>query len=106
MILKVTPRSDLSDMEIGEDYSYEIDLSKRLKSKTVDSYTYKVYNSSDIDVTSTFGGGSIRSGNVITFGIKAISAGEFSLVFAITCTETLPDSTPYEFFVTMTLKVT
>lgn len=102
---EITPRSDLSNMDVGEEYSYELDLSKRLKTRTVDSYTYKVYNSSGGDVTSTFGGGSLRDGSVITFGIKAVSEGTFSLVFIVTCLETLPDSSPYEFYVTMTVRV-
>lgn len=104
MALQVSPRADLDNMVAGEEYAYELDLNRELGVKTVNSYTYKIYNSSGAEVTSTFGGGSIIAAGVITFGIIAASAGKYTLEFIITCNELLPDgSTPYEFYVSLTL---
>lgn len=101
MALIVRP-NDKIDMVVGEEYAYELDISEELGSKTVDSYTYKIYNSSDEEITSTFGGGSVYLSMVITFGIKAVSSGRYSSVFIVTCEDLLPDGiTPYEFYVTL-----
>lgn len=107
MSLKISPRPELDAMVVGEEYAYELDVTKELGTKTVNSYTYKIYNSSDVDVTDTFGGGDSISSGVITFGIKAISTGKYTLKFIVTCNELLPDeTTPYEFYVTMTIEIT
>ena len=106
MALKIDPRSELDNMVVGEECAYELDVTKELGSKTINSYTYKVYDSSDIDVTSTFGGGKTISSGVITFGVKAVSVGKYTLQFIVTCNELLPDgTTPYEFYVTMTVTI-
>jgi len=105
MALRVYPRDTIS-MVIGEECAYSLNTIKELKTKTVASYTYKIYNSSGVEVTSTFGGGSSISSGVITFGIKAVSAGKYALQFIITCNEVLPDAvTPYEFYVDMTVSI-
>jgi len=107
MALKIDPKNALDDMVIGEEYAYALDLTKELGEKTVNSYTYTIYNNVSADVTSTFGGGSSISSGVILFGIKAISSGAYTLVFIVTCDDTLPDAlTPYEFHVTMTVNIT
>ena len=50
--------------------------------------------------------GADSASGVITFGIKAVSAGKYTLIFIVTCNELLPDgSTPYEFYVTMTIDI-
>lgn len=107
MALKISPRPELDAMVVGEEYAYELDVTKELGIKTVNTYTYKIYNSSDVDVTSTFGGGSSILSGIITFGIKAVSTGQYTLQFIVTCNELLPDDiTPYEFYVTLILRVT
>jgi len=107
MALGVSPRNRIDDMLVGEEYAYGLDLTKELNTKTVSSYTYKVYDSSDVEVTDTFGGGSSIEDEVITFGIKAASTGKYTLQFIITCVDLLPDGiTPYEFYVEMTVTIT
>ena len=106
MALKVNPRPELDEMIAGEEYAFELDVTPELGAKTVASYTYKIYNSSDVEVTSTFGGGSSISSGVLTFGIKAISTGKYTLKFIVTCDDLLPDgTTPYEFYVTLTVEI-
>lgn len=106
MALKISPRDKIDDMATGEEFAFELDLTGELKTKSVSSYTYTVYDSDDVDVTSTFGGGSSISSGVITFGIKAVSAGRYILKFVVTCEELLPDeSTQYEFITEMNLTV-
>ena len=106
MPLRIDPRDTINSVVVGEEVAFILTLTKELKTKTVNSYTYKVYNSSDVDVTDTFGGGSSILSGVITFGIKAISAGKYILKFIVTCNELLPDEiTPYEFYITMTVNI-
>ena len=106
MALKISPRSKL-DMTLGEEYAYGLVLTEELDTKTVASYTYKIYDSSGEEVTDTFGGGSSISSGVITFGIKTVAAGKYTIIFIVTCNEVLPDGvTPYEFYVTMTVTIT
>lgn len=106
MALSINPRPELDSMAAGEEYAYELDVNKELGTKTVASYTYKIYDSSDVEVTSTFGGGSSIASGVITFGIKATSIGKYTLKFIITCNDLLPDdTTPYEFYVTLTVEI-
>ena len=106
MALKISPRSKL-DMTLGEEYAYGLVLTEELDTKTVASYTYKIYDSSGEEITDTFGGGSSISSGVITFGVKAVATGKYTLIFIITCNEVLPDGvTPYEFYVTMTITIT
>jgi hypothetical protein len=106
MALEISPRKELDAMTLGEEYAYELDLNKELGTKTVNTYTYKIYDSSNVEVTDTFGGGDSISSGVITFGIKATSTGKYTLIFIITCNELLPDdTTPYEFYVTLTVEI-
>lgn len=106
MALKISPRSKL-DMTLGEEYAYDLVLTEELDTKTVASYTYKIYDSSGEEVTDTFGGGSSISSGVITFGIKTAATGRYTLKFIVTCNEVLPDGvTPYEFYVKMTVTIT
>lgn len=106
MALKINPRPELDEMIAGEEYAYELDVTSELGAKTAASYTYKIYNSSDVEVTDTFGGGSSISSGVITFGIKATSTGKYTLKFIVTCDDLLPDgATPYEFYITMTVNI-
>ena len=104
MALKINPRPELDEMIAGEEYAFELNLNKELGTKTVNTYTYKIYDSSDVEVTGTFGGGSSISSGIITFGVKAVSTGKYTLKFIVTCNELLPDNiTPYEFYVVMTV---
>ena len=106
MALGIDPRKELDAMVAGEEYAYELDLNKELGTKTVAAHTYKIYDSSDVEVTDTFGGGSSISSGVITFGVKAVSAGKYTLIFIVTCDDLLPDGvTSYEFYVTMTVAI-
>ena len=106
MALKISPRDKIDDMRVGEDYAFELDLTHELDTKTVSSYTYKIYDSNGDEVTDTFGGGSSIASGFITFGIKAVSAGKYTLKFVITCNELLPDeSTQYEPIVEMNVTI-
>ena len=106
MALKISPRSKL-DMTLGEDYAYRLNLNETLKGNTVDSYTYKIYDSSGDEVTDTLGGGSSISDGYITFGIKAVATGKYTIIFIVTCNEMLPDGvTPHEPYITMTVTIT
>lgn len=106
MALEVSPRAELDDMEVGEDYAFALDLKRELDQKTVQSYTYTIYDSSGSDVTATMGGGSSIASGLITFGIKAVAIGKYTLKFVVTCNEFLPDGvTRYEFFIGLTVVV-
>ena len=106
MSLKISPRSELDSMTLGEEYAYELDTTDELGTKTVASHTYKIYNSAGTDVTATFGGGSSITAGVITFGIKAYTTGVYTLKFIVTCNEVLPNAvTPYEFYVIMSVSI-
>lgn len=106
MPLKISPRNKLDNILAGTNCSQTLDISKKLKTDTVASYSYKIYDSSNNEVTDTFSGGSSISSNIITFGIKAIEAGTYTLEFIITCNEVLPDGiTPREFYMTMTIQI-
>ena len=106
MSLKISPRSELDSMTLGEEYAYELDTTDELGTKTVASHTYKIYNSAGTDVTTTFGGGSSITAGVITFGIKAYAAGVYTLKFIVTCNEVLPDGiAKYEFYVKLTVNI-
>lgn len=105
MALKISPRSNL-DMTKGEEVSFELDTTEELDGNTVASHTFTIYDSSEIDVTSTFGGGSSIADGIITFGIKGYDVGAYSIVFIVTCNETLPDATANEFYLKMSVTVT
>lgn len=106
MALDVSPRSRLDDLVVGEECSDSLNITRGLKTRTLDSYTYKIYDSSGAEVTDTLGGGSSIADNVITFGIKAVSVGKYTLKFIMTCNEMLPDGvTPYEFYTLMTIQI-
>ena len=105
MALKISPQDSLDNMTLGEDYAYELDVTKELGVKTVASYTYKIYDSSGVEAPTLSGESSISSG-VITFGIKAVSTGKYTLIFIVTCNEVLPDGiTPYEPYIEMTVNI-
>lgn len=106
MALEISPSSELDDMVAGEEYAYELDTTKELGAKTVDTYTYKVYDGSGEEVTATLSGGSSISSGIITFGIKAVAIGQYDLKFIVTCNEVLPDGiTRYEFYVKLAVVV-
>lgn len=106
MALLISPSSNIS-MVAGEEYGYTMDLSGELGTKTVSSHTYKLFDSDDNDITSSFGGGSTVAGTDLTFGIIALTVGEYTMQFIVTCNNLLPDGvTPYEFYINMTLSVT
>ena len=106
MALKISPRDSLNAMVVGEEAAFALVLTKELGVKTVASYTYKIYNSSDVEVTDTFGGGSSISSGIITFGVKAISKGKYTLIFIVTCDDLLPNGvTPYEFYVYLSVSI-
>lgn len=106
MSLRISPREKIDDMDTGEDYAYELDLTGELKTKTVASYTFNIYDSSDVIVTDSLGGGSFRDGAILTFGIKAVSEGKYVLKFIITCNELLPDETTnYKFNIEMDVTI-
>lgn len=106
MALCVYPSSRLENLVVGEECSDSLNITRGLKTRTLDSYTYKIYDSSKVDVTSTLGGGSSIADSIITFGIIAVAAGTYTLKFIMTCNEMLPDGvTPYEFYVIMTIKI-
>ena len=105
MVLKVSPRSEF-EMTLGEECPYDLDLTDELGDNTVASHTFTISDSSGGDVTSTFGGGSSESAGIITFGVIALSAGEYALQFIVTCNEFLPDSvTPNDFYVDLTATI-
>lgn len=105
MALKISPRGVLDNMVKGEEVSFVLNIADELGDNTVESHTYAIYDSSDVDVTNNFGGGSSYSDGIITFGVIAYDIGDYTLRFWVTCNEMLPDgSTPVEFPVT--LKVT
>lgn len=105
-MLEISPTSKF-EMDVGEEYAYTLALTQELKSKTVASFTYKVYDSSDAEVTSTIGGGSsIDAANSILFGVKAAAVGKYTLKFVVTCNDLLPDeATPYELNAQMTVTI-
>lgn len=104
-MLEISPTSEF-EMDADEEYAYTLALTQELKSKTVASYTYKVYDSSDAEVTTTIGGGSsIDATNIILFGVKAAAVGKYTLRFVVTCNELLPDDTPYELKAEMTVSI-
>jgi len=105
-VLEISPDSKIR-MAAGEEYAYSLLLARELRAKTVASYTYKIYDSSDTDVTNTLGGGSsIDEDNIILFGVIATATGKYTLRFIVTCDDLLPDdATPYEFYAEITLTV-
>ena len=106
MSLQISPRANLDNMVKGEEASFSLNLADELNGNTVASHTFKVFNSSDADVTADYGGGNSISGNVISFDVKAFDTGNYTLQFWVTCNETLPDAaTPYQFFVNMTVTI-
>lgn len=106
MALKISPRDAVDDMVLGEDYAFRLNLNETLKTNTVASYTFKIYDSSGEEAPTLNGDSSISEG-YITFGIKAVLTGKYTIIFIITCNELLPDGvTPYEPYVTMTVTIT
>ena len=82
MALEISPSAELDDMVAGEEYAYELDATKELGTKTVKAYTYKIYDGSGDEVPNLNGGSSISSG-IITFGVKAVSIGRYTLKFIV-----------------------
>jgi len=106
MALKISPQASLDNMVKGEEVSFTVDVTNELGSDTVDSHTYKIYDSSKSDVTTNFSGDSSISDGIITFGIIAYAAGIYTLQFIVTCNEMLPDgTTPKEFYVNLTVTI-
>jgi len=106
MALDCSPSSILGGLTVGEECSDSLSIVRGLKTRTLASYTYKIYNSAGDEVTPTFGGGSSIADNVITFGIKAVAKGKYKIEFIMTCNEMLPDGeTPYQFYVNMTVTI-
>lgn len=105
-MLEISPTSKF-EMDVGEEYAYTLALTQELKSKTVASHTYKIYDSSDTEVTDTIGGGSsIDTSNIILFGVKAAATGKYTLKFVVTCDDLLPDqNTPYELNIEMAVTI-
>lgn len=106
MPLKISPRSKMDNITKGEEVSFELDITDELGSNTVASHTFAIYDSPEVDVTSTFGGGSSITDGIITFGVKGHDVGTYTLGFIITCNETLPDGTASEFYLEMFATVT
>jgi hypothetical protein len=105
-MLRIYPSSSLDAVVLGEEYAYELDCTQELGSKTVSSYSYKIYDNAGDEVTDSLGGGSSILLGTITFGIKAAATGKYTLKFIITCNDVLPDGiTPYEFYVTLTVAI-
>lgn len=106
-MLEISPREQIDEMSVGEEYAFGLKLWRELGTKTVDSYTYTVYDSSGVAAPTFSGGSTINDDkNIITFGVKAISAGIYTLKFVITCNDVLPDgSTPYEFIPELTVVI-
>lgn len=105
MALKISPRSKL-DMTLGEDYAYRLNLNETLNGNTVASYTFKIYDSAGVLAPTLSGGSSISEG-YITFGLKAVLTGKYTLIFIVTCNELLPDGvTPYEPYIEMKVTIT
>ena len=106
MALKISPRSSLDDMVVGEEVVYSLDVTDELGTDTVSTVTYKVYDSEGTDSTTNYGGGSSVTAGVITFGVIAYAAGVFTLKFIVTCNEFLPNgTTPKEFYVNMSVNI-
>lgn len=106
MALRILPSAKIDDMVLGEDCSYNLDLNNELDGNTVVSHTYKVYNSSGVEVTGNFSGGSSSESGIITFGLIAYSAGSYKLRFWVTCNEILPDlTTLVQFTAALTVRI-
>lgn len=97
-MLEIRPSPFLKDIDIGEEITYNIDITGELDGNLVSSHTYHVYNGTGVDVTFSMAGGSAESDGVIAFGVIGTTAGTYKLTFWVTCLEKLPDTvTPYEF---------
>lgn len=106
MALKISPSSKLPDLALGEEVSWTLTTTAELKTKTVASHTFKIYDSAGTEVTSTFGGDSSESSGIISYGIKAAAIGTYTIKFVVTCNEVLPDGvTPYEFNVELSVVI-
>lgn len=106
MPLEISPSSEIDAMAVGEECVFALDTTKELKTKILSSWSYKIFNSSMDEVTTDFSGGSTEDAGIITFGIIAKTIGTYTLQFIVTCIDKLPNNTtPYEFYVVMTLHV-
>lgn len=107
MTLKITPRPKMDSLTKGEDtIAFTLDLTGELDGNTVNTYTFKVYDSLGNNVTADFGGGQTIADGIITFGIIAYDIGSYTTEFRVTCNEVLPDGvTPYKFIVPMSFIV-
>lgn len=103
--LQVTPSQSFTQ-DFGEECGYTLDINAELGTKTVANLTYVITDRLGSDVTSTLGGGWTNTAGVIAFGVKGAVRGSFTLKFTVTCAEKIPDAvTPYEFFVTMRVRI-
>jgi hypothetical protein len=91
----------LDNMFVGESYAYELNAIEKLEGKSIKSYSYEIYDSCDQKVTLIFGRGSSEKLGIITFGIKAVYAGEYVLKFIIMPAEQITETLP----LTQTLKL-
>lgn len=73
----------LDNMFVGESYAYKLDATEKLKGKNIKSYSYEIYDLCGQKVMLIFGRGSSEKSGVITFGIKAVYAGDYVLEFII-----------------------
>lgn len=106
MALTITPRPKIDSLIKKEKLSFTLDLTAELDEKTVNTYTFKIFDSTGDEVTENFSGGNSIADGIITFGIIAYDIGNYILDFWVTCAEVLPDGiTPYEFFVRMSIVI-
>ena len=66
-MLEIRPSPFLKDIDIGEEITYNIDITGELDGNLVSSHTYHVYNGTGVDVTFSMAGGSAESDGVIAF---------------------------------------
>lgn len=82
---------------VGEEISYSLNCTYELDSNTINTVAMTITDSDDVDVTSTYGGGTSNADGIVTFGVKGDAAGTYSVSIVVTSVETLPDGTPEQF---------
>lgn len=90
---------------VGEEVSYNLNCTYELGTNTINTVSMTITDSDDSDVTSTYGGGTSNADGIVTFGVKGVAAGTYSVSIVVTCVETLPDGTAEQFNAVITLKV-
>lgn len=89
----------------GEEISYNLDCTNELDSNTINTEVMTITDADGTDVTSTYGGGTSDTSGIVTFGVKGIMAGVYTISIVVTCVETLPDGTPEQFNAIITMIV-